>query len=138
MAPHGGRGRFEIGHHQRGVRGRLDQHQLEIVHLIDRRGESACVAGWNRARVESQRLNDLMNQMLAAAVERTRVEHRASAIEKREYRGRDCREARIEHRGRVGAALERHQLIFDDLGVRVAETRVDEIGAFVAALPDLA
>ena len=101
-------------------------------------GESACVAGWNRARVESQRLNDLMNQMLAAAVERTRVEHRASAIEKREYRGRDCREARIEHRGRVGAALERHQLIFDDLGVRVAETRVDEIGAFVAALPDLA
>jgi hypothetical protein len=46
-----------------------------------------------------------------------------------EQRG-DRGHARVEDRRGLGSGLERHDLVLEDLGVRVGEARVDEVDAF--------
>ena len=121
---------------ERGIGGRLDQHQAQIVRLLNRLGQRLRIAGRHAARLETERLDHLVDQVLRAAVERLRIDERAAALEEREHHGEDRGHPGIENRGRVGAALERHQLLLENLGVGMIEPRVDQIGTIVAERPD--
>jgi len=52
--------------------------------------------------------------------------------------GRNRGHARVEYGRATGAALERHELILEDLGVRVREPRVDEVDVLILGGRDLA
>src|SRR5689334_21768728 len=73
-----------------------------------------------------------MNQMLTAAVERLRVDERAALLEESEQSGKYCGHPGIEACGRIGAFLERHQLLLQDLGVGMIEARINKIGTIFA------
>ena len=97
--------------------------------------ERVAIAGRHAHGREAERLEQLVHEVLRAAVERPRVQERRAARQEREAAGRDRGHARVED-GRAGrAALERHELILEDLGVRVREPRVDQVDVLVLGRP---
>jgi hypothetical protein len=77
-------------------------------------------------------------EVLRAAVQRLRVEQRRPARQERETAGGDRRHARVEHGRALRTALERHEVIFENLGVRMREARVDQVDVLVFGRLELA
>ena len=121
----------DVGHAQRGIGRRLDEDELEIAQRGGGAGQCIGIPGRNADHGESQRLEHLMDQVLRAAVQRLRVENRGPARHERETAGRDRRHARVEHRRALCPALERNDVIFEDLGVRVGQARIDQVDVLV-------
>ena len=79
----------------------------------------------NGPRHKSQRLYHLVDQVLGTPVKRLRVYQRAALFEKPDQNREDRRHARIEHSGCGRAALQRNELVFKNLGIRVIEACID-------------
>src|ERR1700730_9754946 len=73
-----GGGLLDISHHQGRIGGSLDQDELQIFGLLDHPGQHRGVAACHADRLEAERLDNLMHQMLASAVERLRIDERAA------------------------------------------------------------
>jgi hypothetical protein len=86
----GSRGAY-IGHGERRISGRLDQDEPDIVGLCYRFGKRPRVARCNGPRHESERLNNLVNQVLGAAIEWLGVYQRAAPFEKPDQDSEDRR-----------------------------------------------
>src|SRR5712692_2980997 len=133
MPAHRGRGLHDIAHYQGGIGGRFEQYQPRKFASFDRFSKSLRVASRHRPRVEPERLNYLMNQVLSSAVKWLRIDQRGAALKKREHYGYYRGHPGIEHRGGVRAAFERHQLLLQNLSVGMIEPRINQIRT---VLPD--
>src|ERR1700675_1652384 len=75
------RGRLrDIGHHERGIRGRLDQYETQIVRILNRLRQRLRIASRYAARVETERLDYLVDQVLGTAIQRLRIDDRTTAL----------------------------------------------------------
>ena len=110
--------------------------RLEIVRLFNRLGQRLAIARGHPARVETERFDYLVDQVLAAAIQRLRVDERTASFQEREHHGKDRSHAGIEDGRGVGAALERHELLLEDFGVGMVQARIDEVGTIVAERMD--
>ena len=119
-----GRG-LEVSHGERRVRRRLDQNQPEVFVRLDRGGNPSRVARPDPVRGETQWLQHVMDQVLRAAIQRLRIKQRAPTFEEPQHHSEDRRHAGIKNRRGRSLALQWNELIFEDLGVRMIESRVN-------------
>ena len=111
---------------------------MQVRETRGRSFERAAVACRHRRDAKPERLEHLVHEVLGAAVERLGMQQGRALGQKREADGGDRRHARIEDRGRPGAALQRHELVLEDLGVRMGESRVDEVDVLLVLRLELA
>jgi hypothetical protein len=116
----------EIGHGERRVGRRLDQHDAHIRRVADRALQCGRIAGPHRDAGHAPRLEHPLDELLRPPVYRHRVNDGAPGLEMREQGSHDRRHARVEDERGGGAGLERRDLVFEDLGVRMVEAGVDE------------
>jgi len=122
-----------ISHHERRIRRRLDQHEAQIVRILNRLGQRLRITGGHTARVETERLDYLVNQMLAAAIQRLRIYERSPSFHEREHDGENRGHAGIEDGGGVGATLKRYQLLLEDFSVGMIQPRINQVRTIVAS-----
>lgn len=85
---------------------------------------------FGRARQKAHRFDaplgqDVLEQIVGAAVERLAVQHHIAGPQEREQRDKDRRHATFEGGGLLGLVPER-QAVFEDLQVRIVQAAVDE------------
>ena len=127
----------DVHHEQRRVGGRLQVDDAQIARLRDGGVEGRAVPGRHADRLDAERPEQRVEQVLGAAVDRDRVHHAPSGAAQRQKNGRDCRHARIEHRRRLRSVLQGDDLVLQDLGVRVGQAGIDQIDALVRCRTDL-
>ena len=127
----------DVDHTQRRVGRGLDEDQAQIGGARHGRLEGGAVAGHRRDRQDAEWLQDGVDQVLRAAVERQGLHEAPARPAERQEDGRDRRHARVEDGGRGRPALERHDLVLQDLGVRVRQAGVDQVDALVGVGPRL-
>ena len=128
----------DVAHASVGLAGVSTKTSFEIGERGGGARQRVAIAGRHADRREAERFEHLVDEVLRAAVERLRVKKRRPARQEREAAGRDRRHARVEDGRALRAALERHELIFENLGVRVREPRVDQVDVFVLGRRELA
>ena len=111
----------------------MQQFSAERMACVDRRR----IARRHRNPAHSERLEEGVDQAGGAAVERSGIHDGAVGPREREECGHDRRHARIENRGLPSTRLQRHDLVLQDLRIRMRESRIDQVGPFALGGLDL-
>ena len=120
-----------VGHHDGWIGGCFYQHDGEVLGRTNGRIHLPGVAGFHRNAQDAERAEEILDQVLGAAVDRDRIEDALAGPREREQRGHDSGHAGVEHQSRMRAGFERNQTILENLRVGVVEARVDQIRLFV-------
>lgn len=121
-------GMTDVGHHDGGVGRRLNEDNCEVLSGTDGFVHLARVSGFHRDAADAKRAQEILDQVLRAAVDGDGVNDVLSGVRKGEKRGDDGGHAGVETQGRVRARFERDHARFQDLGIGVIEARVDQVG----------
>ena len=131
------RGALDVGHDEGRIGGRFEQHDAAVAGAANGGVERVGIARPHRDARHAERLQKV-NQSGGAAIKRRGVDDGAVGPGEGEERRHDGRHPGIENRGVAAAGLERHNLVFQDLGVGMREAGVDQVGAFALCGLDLA
>ena len=118
----------DVGHHDGGIGGSLDQDDGEILGRANGFVHFAGVSGFHGNAADAERAEEILDQMLRAAINRDGINDVLAGPREGEQRGHDGGHAGVENQGRVRAGFERHHARFQDFGVGVIEARVNQVG----------
>jgi hypothetical protein len=117
----------DVYHRHGRVGGRLEEHDAHVVRRAYGRVEVRATACRDADALDAELTQVVVDQVHAAAIERLAVDDGVARPQERHERGHGGGHSGVEHQRRFRSTLERDDLLFEDLGVRMRDARVDQL-----------
>ena len=138
MGGGGGGSALQIGHGHGGIGRRFQVNDAAVVGGADGGVDALGIARAHGNAAHAERFEEGVDEAGGAAVEGRGVNDGGVRAGVSEECGHDGSHAGVEDRRVAGAGFERHNLVLQNLGIRMGETGVDEVGALAIGRLDFA
>lgn len=117
----------DVRHDDGWIRRGLDQNDFEAICRTNGLLHRSGLTGNNGDTDDTERLEETLDEGLSPSIDRDGIKDAIARSEYGQQGGHDGSHARVEDGGGLSTRLERQDLIFENLGVGVIESRIDEI-----------